>query len=259
MSGGGAKVAASVAEAAVPSAVGAGPTSDALGLMERRLYEAGFTHVAGADEVGRGALAGPLVAGAVILPPDTTIEGIRDSKLCTRLQRERLAERIKEEAVAWSVVRVRHDRIDRDGLQRCNLQALRRALKRLEHTPDYALLDCFKLKRLPYPNLGVKKADYVSRTVAAASIIAKVTRDAAMRRYSKRYPGYGFGTNVGYGTRFHWNALKEQGPCEIHRKSFFGVVGFPDEDGVIRPHQARQFGLDPDELVAKIDEERIAR
>jgi ribonuclease HII len=234
------------------------------GLMERRLYEAGFTHVAGADEVGRGALAGPLVAAAVILPPDTSIEGIKDSKLCTRLQRERLAEQIKEEAVAWSVVRVRHDRIDRDGLQRCNLQALRRALKTLESTPDYALLDCFKLKRLPYPNLGVKKADYVSRTVAAASIVAKVTRDAAMRRYGKRYPGYGFSTNVGYGTRHHWNALKELGPCAIHRRSFFGVIGFPDEDGVIRPHQAREFGLEPDELEAPEPEqyeveERIVR
>ena len=247
------------AEVATPETDVAGPSSDALGLMERRLYDAGFTHVAGADEVGRGALAGPLVAAAVILPPDNTIEGIRDSKLCTRLQRERLAEQIKQEAVAWSVVRVRHDRIDRDGLQRCNLQALRRALKALERTPDYALLDCFKLRRLPYPNLGVKKADYVSRTVAAASIIAKVTRDAAMRRYSKRFPGYGFRTNVGYGTRAHWIALKENGPCEIHRKSFFGVVGFPDEHGVIRPHQARELGLDPAELTAEIDEERIAR
>jgi len=245
----------------------AGRSADALGLMERRLYDAGFTHVAGADEVGRGALAGPLVASAVILPPDTTIEGIKDSKLCTRLQRERLAAQIKEEAVAWSVVRVRHDRIDRDGLQRCNLQALRRALKALDSTPDYALLDCFKLRRLPYPNLGVKKADYVSRTVAAASIIAKVTRDASMRRYAKRYPDYGFGTNVGYGTRAHWNALQRHGPCEIHRKSFFGVVGFPDEDGVIRPHQARELGLDPTELATElatdlrveVDEERTAR
>ena len=251
MIGGGAE-AASRADAADS---GAG----ALGLMERRLYEAGFTHVAGADEVGRGALAGPLVAAAVILPPDNTIEGIKDSKLCTRLQRERLAEQIKREAVAWSVVRVRHDRIDRDGLQRCNLQALRRALKALERTPDYALLDCFKLRRLPYPNLGVKKGDYVSRTVAAASIIAKVTRDASMRRYSKRFPGYGFGTNVGYGTRAHWNALKQNGPCEIHRRSFFGVVGFPDEHGVIRPHQARELGLDPDELTAELDEGRTAR
>jgi ribonuclease HII len=244
-------------------AVATAPRTDAVGLMERRLHEAGFTHVAGADEVGRGALAGPLVAAAVILPPDSRIEGIKDSKLCTRLQRERLAEQIKEEAVAWSVVRVRHDRIDRDGLQRCNLQALRRALKTLDSTPDYALLDCFKLKRLPYPNLGVKKADFVSRTVAAASIVAKVTRDATMRRYGKRYPGYGFGTNVGYGTRGHWNALKELGPCDIHRRSFFGVIGFPDEDGVIRPHQARDldpegFGLEAEEFGLE-SEEGIAR
>ncbi|MGH2752106.1 MAG: ribonuclease HII [Actinomycetota bacterium] len=230
--------------------------SEALGLMERRLFEAGFTSVAGADEVGRGALAGPLVAAAVILPPDTSLEGLKDSKLCTRLQRERLAVQIKELALAWSVVRVRHDRIDRDGLQRCNLQALRRALNGLEHTPDYVLLDCFKLRRLPYPNLGVKKGDYVSRTVAAASIIAKVTRDAAMRRYGRRYPGYGFGTNVGYGTRAHWRALQQYGPCEIHRRSFFGVVGFPDEDGVIRPHQARD--LDPEEFDLQ-SEEGIAR
>jgi ribonuclease HII len=247
------------AEVATQGTDVAGPSTDALGLMERRLYDAGFTHVAGADEVGRGALAGPLVASAVILPPDTTIEGIRDSKLCTRLQRERLAAQIKKEAVAWSVVRVRHDRIDRDGLQRCNLQALRRALKALDRTPDYALLDCFKLRRLPFPNLGVKKADFVSRTVAAASIVAKVERDAAMRRYAKRFPDYGFGTNVGYGTRYHWNALERHGPCEIHRKSFFGVVGFPDEEGVIRPHQARELGLDPAELAAEVDEERIAR
>ncbi|MGH2702682.1 MAG: ribonuclease HII [Actinomycetota bacterium] len=241
--------------------------ADALGLMERRLYDAGFERVAGADEVGRGALAGPLVAAAVILPPDATIEGLRDSKLCTKLQRERLAKEIRSLALAWSVVRVRHDRIDRDGLQRCNLQALRRALNHLDVAPDYALLDCFKLKRLPYPNLGVKKADYVSRTVAAASIVAKVTRDAAMRRYDRRFPGYGFARNVGYGTRQHWNALQQKGPCEIHRKSFFGVMGFPDEDGVFRPHPARD--LNPEAVDSYADliddsydpdyEERIAR
>jgi len=245
--------------------------NEALGLMEQRLFDAGFTHVAGADEVGRGALAGPLVAAAVILPPDAALDGLKDSKLCTRLQRERLALRVKEIAVAWSVVRVRHDRIDRDGLQRCNLQALRRALNNLDRTPDYALLDCFKLKRLPYPNLGVKKGDYVSRSVAAASIVAKVTRDAAMRRYSRRWPGYGFATNVGYGTRAHWNALKQYGPCEIHRRSFFGVLGFPDSDGVFRPHPARdldqasepeldadaapEFDRDP---YSSVNEERIA-
>jgi ribonuclease HII len=198
------------------------------GLLESRLHARGFSQVAGTDEVGRGALAGPLVAAAVILPPDVEIEGLRDSKLCTRLQRERLAEQIEDLALAVSIVRVRHDRIDRDGLQRCNLQALRKALRGLGLVPDYALIDGFKLKRLPYPGLAVKKGDAVSRTVAAASIVAKVYRDRAMRRYHRRYPAYGFATNVGYGTREHWDALVRLGPSDIHRRSFYGVTGFPE-------------------------------
>jgi ribonuclease HII len=204
------------------------------GLLETRLHARGFGLVAGTDEVGRGALAGPLVAAAVILPPEVEIEGLRDSKLCTRLQRERLAEQIEDLALAVSIVRVRHDRIDRHGLQRCNLQALRKALRGLEVEPDYALIDGFKLRRLPYPGLAVKKGDAVSRSVAAASIVAKVYRDRAMRRYHRRFPAYGFATNVGYGTRAHWDALIRLGPSEIHRRSFYGVTGFPDDPGLDR-------------------------
>ena len=199
------------------------------GLLETRLHARGFATVAGADEVGRGALAGPLVAAAVILPPEVHIEGLRDSKLCTRLQRERLAEQIEDLALAMSIVRVRHDRIDRDGLQRCNLQALRKALNGLDVRPDYALIDGFRLKRMTYPSLAVKKGDAVSRSVAAASIVAKVYRDKAMRRYHRRFPDYGFATNVGYGTREHWDALISLGPCDIHRRSFYGVTGLPEE------------------------------
>ncbi|MDQ3986854.1 MAG: ribonuclease HII [Actinomycetota bacterium] len=202
---------------------------DAVGLLEARLLERDFLHVAGTDEVGRGALAGPLVAAAVILRPGAQIPGLKDSKLCTRPQRERLAARIREEALAIAVARVQPWKIDRSGLQPCNLQALRRALKRLGVEPDFALVDCFRLRRLPYPSLAVKKGDVVSRSVAAASIVAKVHRDAAMRRYHRRHPQYGFSTNVGYGTREHWNALREWGPCEIHRRSFFGVMGFVDD------------------------------
>lgn len=212
--------------------------TDACGRLEARLNAAGFAHVAGADEVGRGALAGPLMAAAVILPPDTHIEGLRDSKLCTPLQRERLAAQIREVALAAAVVRISPERIDRDGLQRCNLQALRRALKGLELDPDFVLLDAFRLKRLRWPGLGVKKADVVSRNVAAASILAKVTRDRTMRRYHRRFPQYGFATNVGYGTAEHWKALKRYGPTPIHRRSFYGVTGFP-EDGVTGGLQAR--------------------
>jgi ribonuclease HII len=202
---------------------------DAAGLLERRLAEVGFANVAGADEVGRGALAGPLVAAAVILRPGARLPGLRDSKMCTRHQRERLAEQIKEQAVAYSIVRVRPDRIDRRGLQRCNLEALRRALRGLEVTPDYVLLDAFRLRRLAWPGLAVKKADVVSRSVAAASIVAKVHRDSSMRRYHRRFPGYGFATNVGYATPEHWEALRRLGPCEIHRLSFYGVTGFPSK------------------------------
>jgi ribonuclease HII len=195
--------------------------------------------VAGADEVGRGALAGPLIAAAVILPSGCEIEGLRDSKMCTRLQRERLAERIREVALGLAIVRVHHSRIDRVGLQRSNLDALRRAVKGLETEPDFVIFDCFRIKRLPYPSLGVKKGDAVSKNVAAASIVAKVHRDAVMRRYHRRHPQYGFATNVGYGTREHWQALIAHGPSPVHRLSFFGVVGFPDEQGVVKPHKAR--------------------
>jgi ribonuclease HII len=207
--------------------------------LETRLDDVGFEHVAGADEVGRGALAGPLITAAVILPPDCHIEGLRDSKLCTRLQRERISAEIQEVAVAISIVRVRPDRIDREGLHRCNLKALRKALNQLDVTPDFVILDAFRMQRLPWPALAVKKADVVSRNVAAASIVAKVHRDRIMRKYHRKYKGYGFDTNVGYGTSEHWRALKRLGPSEIHRRSFFGVTGFPDADGVIRPHLAR--------------------
>lgn len=199
---------------------------DASGLLERRLAGAGFSSVAGVDEVGRGALAGPLVAAAVILPPGADLPGLRDSKMCTRAQREHLAADIRRIAVALSIVRVRPDRIDRVGLHRCNLHALRRALKGLEVEPDYVLVDAFRMSRLAWPGLAVKKADVVSRSVAAASIVAKVHRDAAMRRYHRRFPGYGFKSNVGYGTREHWDALDRLGPCLIHRRSFYGVSGY---------------------------------
>ncbi len=213
--------------------------ADASGLLEQRLVSHGFELVAGADEVGRGALAGPLVAAAVVLPPGVRIDGLRDSKACTRLQRERLAERIREVALACAVVRVRPASIDAKGLNPANVAALRRALRALEVVPDYALVDGFKLSHLPFPALRVVKGDAVSLNVAAASIVAKVHRDALMRRYARRYRGYGFERNVGYGTSGHWAALRRLGPCAIHRRSFFGVTGFPDQDGVLNPRAAR--------------------
>jgi ribonuclease HII len=211
------------------------------GRLEERLIAGGFHRIAGVDEVGRGALAGPLVAAAVVLPPDAEIEGLRDSKLCTRAQRERLDAAIREVALGISVTRVRPDRIDREGLQRCNLQAMRRALGALQVEPDYALFDAFRLRRLNCPALAVIKGDAVSRSVAAASIVAKVHRDKAMRRYHRRWRDYGFATNVGYGTAEHWEALNRLGPCEIHRRSFYGVTGWPPQNGLEAPGVARDW------------------
>lgn len=221
--------------------------AQAVGLLERRLAEAGFATVAGVDEVGRGALAGPLVAAAVVLPADVEIDGLKDSKLCTRLQRERLAARVREVALAISIARVRPESIDRVGLQPCNLQALRRALRGLAVEPDYVLVDGFSLRRLAWPSLAVKKGDAVSRAVAAASVIAKVHRDALMRRYHQRHPQYGFATNAGYGTAEHWAALRAYGPCPLHRRSFFGVADpwaalSGHGDGVAGDHLARDLG-----------------
>lgn len=209
---------------------GAGPAGGILagvepdGSMERELVLAGFGLVAGVDEVGRGALAGPLYAAAVILPDGCRIDGLRDSKLMTPKQRERVAEAIREVAVGISVVRVLPGSIDRRGLHKANLWALRRAIMSLDPRPHYVLADGFRPKRLPYPALSIKKGDQVAASVAAASVIAKVTRDAAMRRLARRYRGYGFETNVGYGTAEHWEALRRLGPSPIHRLSFQGVA-----------------------------------
>jgi ribonuclease HII len=194
-----------------------------LARYEIRLRGAGFARIAGVDEVGRGALAGPLVAAAVILPAGLELDGLADSKLLTRGQRERWHDRIRAEAVAVAVCRVTPDVIDRRGLHRCNLSLLRRAVLALETVPDYVLTDGFPVRRLPMPALAMKKGDAVSASVAAASVVAKVVRDRAMDRYHRRYPEFGFDHNKGYGTPEHWRTLERLGPSPIHRLSFRGV------------------------------------
>jgi ribonuclease HII len=191
---------------------------------ERQLRDRGFTALAGVDEAGRGALAGPLVAAAVILPEWFELEGLEDSKLLTRKQRERAYERVTEEAVAFAVCKAMPRRIDRAGLHRTNLALLRRALRKLPVTPEFVLTDGFPLKRLGIPSLGLRKGDVVTASVAAASVVAKVTRDRIMDRYHRRYPEYGFDTNRGYGTERHWEALWRLGPTPIHRRSFNHVL-----------------------------------
>ena len=191
---------------------------------ERQLRDRGIDAVAGCDEAGRGALAGPLVAAAVILPREFDLDGVEDSKLLTPKQRREAFARITAEAVAWSVCKAMPVRIDRNGMHKTNMSLLRRALRKLEPTPEFVLCDGFPLKRLPMPSVGVRKGDVVSASIAAASIVAKVTRDRIMDRYHRRFPDYGFRSNKGYGTEAHWEALWRLGPTPIHRRSFNHVL-----------------------------------
>ncbi len=184
------------------------------------LRQQGFVRIAGADEAGRGALAGPLVAAAVILPDGFDLEGICDSKMLTEPQRERAYARIVAGA-AWVACKAAPGVIDSRGLHRSNIFLLRRAAKALE--PDYVLTDGFPVPRIPCPSIGIKKGDAVSASVAAASIIAKVTRDRIMRRVAKRYPDFGWDHNKGYGTPDHLDALERHGPTPLHRMSFAPV------------------------------------
>jgi ribonuclease HII len=196
----------------------------ATALFEDRLRDAGFTRVAGADEAGRGALAGPLVAAAVILPDACPVQGLADSKLLTPERRAELAVQIRRYALAIAVARVGPDTIDRTGLQRANVALLAKALRLLPDGYDYALADGFPLRNMPAPVLGMPKGDQVATCVAAASIIAKVTRDKIMVGAARRYRGYGFERHKGYGTDEHWRALRALGPSSYHRHSFTGVA-----------------------------------
>jgi ribonuclease HII len=190
---------------------------------EAVLRAQGFERIAGVDEVGRGALAGPLVAAAVVLPVDFDRTGIRDSKLLTPKQRQEQYERITASGAVSVVRKIEPNVIDIRGLHRSNLALLRRCVRALDPTPDYVLTDGFPVTKMPCPSLGVKKGDMVAASIAAASIVAKVTRDRIMRRLHRRYPAFGFAENKGYGTPEHWVALDREGPSPVHRLSFAGV------------------------------------
>ncbi len=200
-------------------------------LYERRLRAEGFRLVAGVDEAGRGALAGPLVAAAVILPDGFVVQGLKDSKELTAPQRDRWFERIRAHAVAIAVCRAFPRRIDHRGLHVSNLKLLRQAVDRLEVRPDFVLSDGFRLRTIKLPNLSIKKGDAVCASVAAASVVAKVTRDRIMERYHRRFPEYGFDQHRGYGTVEHRAAIARYGPSPIHRLSFKGLKMYAEEPG----------------------------
>lgn len=190
---------------------------------ERALVRAGLGPVAGADEAGRGASAGPLVAAAVILNPDKPIKGLDDSKALTATAREKLHDEIMRRAVAVAWARVDPAECDELGMHQADLHGLRRAVGRLDVPAGFVLTDGFPVDGLPAPGLAVWKGDKVAACVSAASIIAKVTRDRIMAEYDAVYPHYGFAIHKGYNTRLHQNALAEHGPSPIHRWCFENV------------------------------------
>jgi len=192
---------------------------------ERALRRYGIEPIAGVDEAGRGACAGPLVAGAAILPAGKAgiVPGLADSKLLTAKARERCYEQVLRRAVAWSVVVISHDECDRLGMHVANIEALRRAVAKLDVAPSYVLTDGFPVDGLAAPGLAVWKGDRVAACVAAASVVAKVTRDRLMDELDKEWPAYDFRTHKGYITPTHTAALDEHGPCPIHRMRFVNV------------------------------------
>ena len=192
---------------------------------ERALRRAGLDPIAGVDEAGRGACAGPLVAAAVILPEGRRgeVPGLADSKLLTPLARARCYDQVVRRALAWSVVVVEPEECDRIGMHVANVEALRRALARLDVRPSYVLTDGFPVDGLEVPGLAVWKGDRVAACIAAASVIAKVTRDRIMTDLDAVYPEYDFATHKGYITASHTAALEERGPCPVHRRRFVNV------------------------------------
>ncbi|GAB3266747.1 ribonuclease HII [Nocardioides dilutus] len=212
---------------------------------ERALRRHGVEVIAGVDEAGRGACAGPLVAGAAILPPGKAgiVPGLADSKLLTEKARERAYAQIVRRAVSWSVVVISHDDCDRLGMHVANVEALRRAVAKLTVPPDYVLTDGFPVDGLGVPGLAVWKGDRVAACIAAASVLAKVTRDRIMTELDADYPAYDFKTHKGYITDVHSAALEEHGPCPVHRRRFVNVrraaglepmLGTEMEDGPVR-------------------------
>ena len=188
---------------------------------EQKLFASGLKYIAGIDEAGRGPLAGPVVVGVAIMRPDSMIEGINDSKKISETKREKLYEKITEEAVDWSVGIVDQREIDEINILNATKKALTIALSNLKVKPDRIMVDALEhIDTLGIPYTSVIKGDAKIYSISAASILAKVTRDRIMKEYDEVYPEYGFSGHKGYGTAKHIQAIKEYGPCPLHRKTF---------------------------------------
>jgi len=204
--------------------VGQVPTFD----EEEKLIARGYRIIAGVDEVGRGPLAGPVVAAAVILPwgkQPSWLSRVRDSKQLTPSQRESIFDRITASRVAYGLGVVSHEVIDKRGIAPATRLAMRRAIEQLSTRPDYLLIDFMQLPAIRIPQKSVVDGDSLCLSIAAASIVAKVTRDRLMVELDGQFPGYGLAQHKGYGTPEHLEALQRLGPCPIHRKTFEPIKG----------------------------------
>ena len=193
----------------------------ALKEIEKNLHEKGIEYICGIDEAGRGPLAGPVVIAAVIMPEDSMIEGVNDSKKVSEKKREALYNQITEEAIAWGVGIIDQKEIDRINILNATKEGLTQAVSSLEKKPDMIVVDALTgIDTLGIPYTSIIKGDAKCYSIAAASIIAKVTRDRIMREWDELYPMYGFEKHKGYGTKMHIDAIKEYGLCPLHRLSF---------------------------------------
>jgi len=199
--------------------------------QEQRLWQTGYRYVAGVDEAGRGALAGPVVAAAAIAPPLSIYAGVwsqvRDSKLLKPASRAELASSIREAALSWGVGSATAAEIDAIGIAPATRLAMQRAIEALAPAPDYLLIDWVKLPRVNIAQRSQAKADMHIVSVAAASILAKVHRDRLLEEFDAQFPGYSFASNKGYGAPAHLSALSAQGPCPVHRYSFAPIARRP--------------------------------
>ena len=205
---------------------------------EEELYDQGFANICGVDEAGRGPLAGPVVVAACILPPFLRIPGINDSKKLSEKKREELYKIIVKEALAYKVVFIKNEEVDELNIYNATKKGMLEAIKGLKIEPDYVLIDAMPLGELKQSNKSIIHGDALSASIAAASILAKVSRDQYMKKMDIKYPNYGFSRHKGYGTKAHLEALEKYGPCPIHRKTFYPVTKY----------YSKQLSLDLDDI-----------
>lgn len=192
--------------------------------FEKQAHAEGFRFIAGVDEVGRGCLAGPVVAAACILDINRPFpKGLDDSKKLTPDSREEIAAQLKTDCIAYAIAQVEADEIDRINILEATKVAMLNAIDNLKPAADFLLIDALKLKRSALPQMAIIKGDCLSASIAAASVLAKTFRDDLMKAHDVAYPQYGFASHKGYGASVHWQALRQHGPCPLHRLTFRGV------------------------------------